>query len=186
MEKNKVKDDRYISAQKRKNSRDLTQRINDAAVACIKRTFTNIHVGAKEISSGLGLGERADAILFSLDASFLIETKISRADFIKDKEKDFRKKPERGMGDYRYFACPSGLIKPEELPDKWGLIYVDEKLRGEIIVGYNGSRDSSLDYSDKRQPIRLFNFEANLFAEKDLLISLCKRYKTRTGVYNLI
>jgi hypothetical protein len=25
---------------------------------------------------------------------------------------------------YRYYMCPSGLIMPDELPPKWGLLYV--------------------------------------------------------------
>lgn len=181
----KVKDNRHITAQKRKDSRDLTQKVTDAAVRNIKRHFTNIHVGAKEIGTGHGVGERVDAILFSLQASFLIETKISRADFLKDKEKEFRKNPEQGMGDYRYFACPTGLIKPEELPDKWGLIYVDEKFKDKMIVGYQGF-DYNLDWKDLNQPSKTFRFDANLYREKDLLISLCKRYKTKTGVERLV
>lgn len=31
------------------------------------------------------------------------------------------------MGNYRYYLCPEYLIKESELPDGWGLIYVDNK-----------------------------------------------------------
>ena len=27
------------------------------------------------------------------------------------------------MGNCRFYLCPEGLIKEEELPDKWGLLY---------------------------------------------------------------
>jgi hypothetical protein len=54
--------------------------------------------------------------------SILIECKVSRADFLADAGKHFRRHAEMGMGDERYIAAPPGMIRPEELPDKWGLL----------------------------------------------------------------
>jgi len=54
----------------------------------------------------------------------LIEVKVSRSDFLADRKKPFRIHPEKGMGTYRFYMCPAGLIKPEDLPHNWGLIYV--------------------------------------------------------------
>ncbi|SDP33513.1 hypothetical protein SAMN04487914_108104 [Arthrobacter sp. ok909] len=69
--------------------------------------------------------ELPDAIGFRTGGkSLLIECKVSRGDFLSDKKKSFRFRPERGMGDLRYYCCPSGLIKPTEVPYGWGLIYV--------------------------------------------------------------
>lgn len=56
--------------------------------------------------------------------SELIEVKVSRGDFLSDKKKSFRDRPHEGMGDLRYYFCPKGLIKPEEVPEGWGLIYL--------------------------------------------------------------
>jgi hypothetical protein len=56
--------------------------------------------------------------------STLIECKISRGDFLKDKKKNFRMFPEKGMGDLRYYCCPKDLIRKEEVPEGWGLLYV--------------------------------------------------------------
>jgi hypothetical protein len=56
--------------------------------------------------------------------SVLIECKMSRGDFLADKNKRFRISPEKGMGDCRYYCCPKGLIGKEEVPDGWGLIYI--------------------------------------------------------------
>jgi len=56
--------------------------------------------------------------------SMLIEVKVSRGDFFADRKKSFRMRPEKGMGDFRYYCCPKGLIRKEELPDGWGLLYV--------------------------------------------------------------
>jgi hypothetical protein len=68
--------------------------------------------------------ESPDAIGFSSDFSVLIECKASRSDFHADKQKIFRRVPSQGMGQLRYFMAPAGLISPEELPDKWGLLEV--------------------------------------------------------------
>lgn len=71
------------------------------------------------------LNEIPDVIGFKvLGQSYLIECKATRSDFLADKKKRFRKKPETGMGMYRYYACPKGLIEKKEVPSNWGLIYV--------------------------------------------------------------
>lgn len=69
-------------------------------------------------------GELADVIGFKSDKSTLIECKISRGDFLKDRNKPFRINQEQGMGDWRYYCCPKDLIRREELPKGWGLLYV--------------------------------------------------------------
>lgn len=67
--------------------------------------------------------------------TFLLEAKTSRSDFLADRSKPHRLNPELGMGKYRYYICPTGLIKTEELPEKWGLIYVSEKGICKVIAG---------------------------------------------------
>lgn len=67
--------------------------------------------------------------------TFLLEAKTSRADFLADRFKPHRLNPELGMGKYRYYICPTGLIRTEELPEKWGLIYVSEKGICKVIAG---------------------------------------------------
>lgn len=73
--------------------------------------------------------EIPDVIGFGGWHSILIECKVSRSDFLSDKKKPHRAK---GMGDWRFYCCPKGLIKVSELPEKWGLIYVDEKRKARI------------------------------------------------------
>lgn len=65
----------------------------------------------------------------------LIEAKTSRSDFLVDRKKSHRINPETGVGKWRYYICPTGLIKPTELPEKWGLIYVNGRGHCEIVVG---------------------------------------------------
>lgn len=71
--------------------------------------------------------EQPDAIGWVVNTSILVECKATRSDFLKDKKKLFRKNPEQGMGDWRFFMCPPGLIKVEDLPSGWGLLYVYPK-----------------------------------------------------------
>jgi hypothetical protein len=52
----------------------------------------------------------------------LLECKASRADFLSDAKKIFRVYPEEGLGDYRYYLTPQGLISVDELPEGWGLL----------------------------------------------------------------
>ena len=68
--------------------------------------------------------ETPDAIGFynSGGLSVLVECKVSRGDFRADAKKLFRHHPYMGMGDYRYFMTPPGLVKVEELPQHWGLL----------------------------------------------------------------
>lgn len=56
--------------------------------------------------------------------SWVIECKASRPDFLVDRKKTFRVDPQKGLGTYRVFATPPGLIRPSELPPRWGLIEV--------------------------------------------------------------
>ena len=39
-----------------------------------------------------------------------------------------------GMGTYRFYMCPPGIIKVEDLPDKWGLLYVHAKKIQRVVA----------------------------------------------------
>jgi hypothetical protein len=54
--------------------------------------------------------------------SVLLECKISRADFLADQEKSFRRNAAEGMGCERFYLAPQGLIDKAELPRGWGLL----------------------------------------------------------------
>lgn len=70
-------------------------------------------------------GEMPDAIGWKKAChSVLIESKVSRADFLADRDKPFRKNPELGVGCERYYLAPRGLIRSDELPTGWGLLEV--------------------------------------------------------------
>jgi hypothetical protein len=75
-------------------------------------------------------GEMPDAIGWKrTNHSVLVECKITRADFLADRGKPFRQKPEQGVGSERFYLTAPALVKSEELPAGWGLL---EFRRGRI------------------------------------------------------
>lgn len=96
----------------------------------------------KQWSAPIAFGEMVaagneipDVIGFSSGGgSSLIECKTSKSDFKRDKKKMFRSVPQMGMGKYRFYMCPTGLIDKSELPEGWGLIYVNGKGVAKLIA----------------------------------------------------
>jgi len=97
----------------------------------VDRAFLYLHT----IGCSVRFRERVSSVSENPDAmgfggsnfSVLIECKSSRADFIKDMKKWFRRRPEDGMGYKRYFMVPVGMLKTSEIPKGWGLLEVYEK-----------------------------------------------------------
>jgi hypothetical protein len=79
--------------------------------------------------------EIPDAIGFRDGETYLVECKTSRSDFLADQKKRFRVAPELGMGTFRYYLCMPGVINPEDLPAKWGLLHVKAGCKVRQIVG---------------------------------------------------
>lgn len=118
-----------------KNHKDLCK------LACVwlQRGKAQYSHGCEFAVSEVGNGhEIADAIGFkdipdhSLGYnSVLIEVKVSRSDFLADSKKKHRVYGANSLGDLRYYMVPEGLIKPDEVPYGWGLLYVNE--RGHVL-----------------------------------------------------
>lgn len=69
-------------------------------------------------------GEIPDVIGFgSRDYSVIVECKVSRADFFADRKKRFRIPGALSCGRFRFYACPDGMVKVDEVPQGWGLLY---------------------------------------------------------------
>ncbi|MCK9549306.1 hypothetical protein [Aquamicrobium sp.] len=130
-------------------------------------------ITAKEIVACTATRECADAIGFTSSHSILIECKTSRADFLADLKKPFRQSPELGMGDYRLYLCPRGLIQPNELPPKWGLLWVYEDGNIERIIAPKGNIWSNSGLKQNK------SYEA----EYGLLYSLLRRGNERLTDY---
>ena len=94
--------------------------------------------------------------------SILIECKLTRSDFVRDAAKIVRRNPRSGMGQRRYYLCPSDLIQVKDLPPKWGLLWV---VKGQVII----KREA------RGHP------ERNLAAEVRFLSSMLRRAQIRIG-----
>ncbi len=94
--------------------------------------------------------------------SVLIECKLNRSDFLSDAKKTVRKNPGAGMGQRRYYLCPTDVIQVKELPPKWGLLWIT---KGQVIV----MRDAR------------GHAERNLVAEVQFLSSMLRRAQIRIG-----
>src|SRR6202790_626754 len=107
--------------------------------------------------------ENPDVIGWALGAgSVLIECKLSRSDFLRDAAKTARRNPRAGMGQRRYYLCPSDVIQVKDLPPKWGLLWVT---KGQVIVKREARGHSA----------------RNLIAEIQFLSSMLRRAQIRIG-----
>lgn len=69
-------------------------------------------------------GQIPDVLGLNFNHSIMIECKTSRSDFFNDKKKNNYGST---TGKYRFYLCPGGLIKPEDLDDGYGLLYAHGK-----------------------------------------------------------
>jgi hypothetical protein len=82
-------------------------------------------------------GETPDAIGWKgKNHSIVVECKISRADFLMDKQKPWRVDSECAVGCERFYLAPAGMISKEELPTGWGLL----EIRGRDIRIFQKSK----------------------------------------------
>lgn len=110
------------------------------------RWLTNVKrcpVVITEMTSGSQ--ETPDAIgWMSCGMSHLVECKVSRADFLADRDKWFRQEhngcEHLPMGSFRWYLTPAGLIKPLEIKGPWGLLETNGKtIRLVVDASYTGT-----------------------------------------------
>lgn len=120
-----------------------------------------------------GCREQADVIGFRSSCSALIEVKVSRGDFLAD-----AKKTERvsgiGLGVYRFYLCPVGLIEINDIPNRWGLLY---EVKGRVVEIL---RPRGNIWPSYRDDIYIdgwteFQHQPNLRAERNVLYSIARR-----------
>lgn len=86
--------------------------------------LTEIATSVSEQPDVFGLGYQSSAL------TVILEAKVSHADFLADKTKSFRRCPENGLGDLRFYLTTPGTISRDELPFGWGLLEARESARG--------------------------------------------------------
>lgn len=131
-------------------------------------------VAFKEFRTGACNGEFPDVIGFCSGPSTVVECKVSRSDFFADRNKLFRKHPELGMGRKRYYCCPEGLIKVDELPEGWGLLYVG--FSGKIRRVHQPLTETVEQYGTWKKH---YEFTCNIQAEHGLMYSALRRLHIR-------
>lgn len=111
------------------------------------------------------VGESPDAFGFGGNTTQLIEVKVTRSDFLSDKNKFWRKDPLRGIGRYRSYLCPEGIILERDLPKYWGLLYLNDK--GKIV-------------EIKKPELQ----ESNSQQELNLIISIMRRENIKPQIFS--
>ena len=106
--------------------------------------------------------------LGNFNDSVIIEVKTSHADFLADQKKWCRSEEASARkcqaGRMRWYLCPAGVIKVEELPDSWGLLYWDGK---------------------KVYPVKApMPFENTAWADMNILTSILRREGFPKKIYN--
>jgi len=134
-------------------------------------------VAFKEVRAYTISGESPDVIGFGgWGRSVLVECKASLSDFYADKKKAFRKNPALGMGSYRYYCCPEGLINQNQLPEGWGLLYVNEKGKCRCVFNPYKGLPVNKGFSDSKC----------LESEHRLMYSMLRRIEVMHGINTLL
>ncbi len=123
----------------------------------------------------LGDSERADAWGYRWDwdgGSVLVEVKISRSDFLRDKHKPHRQAG--GLGDFRYYMCPEGVITLDDLPERWGLLWVNKRGHVKLMAGHICCLVGS-SWGGDRPLVDLWRHDCNKDVERSLLAYLVHR-----------
>jgi hypothetical protein len=96
------------------------------------------HIWLYEVRNKTGYGgdaERyADALVVSVFPSrgiwFAgIEKKVSRSDWLSELDQPEKSEAIQVFCDYWWVVAPKGIIKPEEVPEKWGFYEIDKKAK---------------------------------------------------------
>jgi len=142
-------------------------------VAIAERWLSNqgCKIVLREFSTQIQSGEIPDAIGFGRGTSVLVECKTTRSDFLRDKRKPFRRAPEHGLGDWRYYLCPADVIQPSDLPQGWGLLWLQ------------GNRVRAIVDPGKKPGVPRYGgiapFEGHKRNEQTLLVSALRRLALR-------
>ena len=108
-----------------------------------------------------------DVIGFKQQCSYIIESKVSRADFLADQKKPHRHRLAMfAVGNYRYFLCPTDLIQVEDLPEGWGLLWIEGKIISII---------KEVDRTMHRGVIAEYRHEIHPKLDRALLYSIARR-----------
>jgi len=129
-------------------------------------------------------GEMPDAIGWKKAChSILVESKVSRADFLADRNKPFREKPGTGVGCERYYLAPRGLIRNEELPAGWGLLEVSGRREIERVKVSAKNLRSAIGFENEMNLLLASLRRVEIRIEPESITDFLK-WKNRMAEYN--
>lgn len=158
---------------------ELTHKaLQDIAVSWLKRQQSargpGCQIALQEVGGIYG-GERADAWGYRWGwqgGSVVVEVKVSRSDFLVDAKKPHRTGEVLGMGTWRYYMCPEGIITLDDLPHGWGLLWVNSRGHVRLLAGHVCCLVSS--YRDHHL-IWHWAHDVNSQIERDMMAHLLSR-----------
>jgi len=130
---------------------------HDDLVAIAKKwLWKKCCVVVTEMSIAYGEGEIPDAIGWDyIGWSIVIECKVSRSDFLRDKKKRSRKEG-NVMGSEKYYLIPAGLVTKDEIPEGWGLLECIDRKKTPKIIRY-AHKDRNVDPKFGREILLLIS-----------------------------
>ncbi|MDZ5459251.1 hypothetical protein [Azohydromonas lata] len=128
-------------------------------------------VVASEINAG-GSREVADVIGFRSSCSVLVEAKASRRDFLADRLKPERRGTCRGLGLYRFYLAPPGVIGVADLPPGWGLLHAQD---ARVIDVFRALGNMWPGPGSELQGWAGFQHQVDEAAERGVLFSIARR-----------
>ncbi|WP_018234251.1 hypothetical protein [Thioalkalivibrio thiocyanodenitrificans] len=129
-------------------------------------------------------GEIPDAIGFRyqgghpLDGSTVVEVKVTRGDFLADRRKPHRNGDRVGLGRWRYYLCPQGVITPDDLPDGWGLLLVTSRGGIKAAAGPAAQlryHNAKAAYGEYEKALLAMQFERSVEGELFLMTEMLSR-----------
>ena len=120
----------------------------------------------------IGCREQADVVAFRSSCSAIIEAKTSRSDFLVDARKPERQVDGLGLGVYRYYLCPAGLIMPADLPLRWGLLH---EVDGKVIQVAGPTGNYWPSFGTELPGWSDFQHQSNISSERSALFSIARR-----------
>lgn len=105
--------------------------------------------------------------LGTFNESVVIEVKTSHSDFLADRKKwcrsDMAENLNLQAGRFRWYLCPEGIIRKDELPEKWGLLYWDGKKVYPVVAPKAFENTASADMDILTSILRREEFPEKVF-----------------------
>lgn len=154
------------------------KKLQEIAISWLKRPQSGrgpgCQVALQEVG-GLYGGERADAWGYRWGwggGSIVVEVKVSRSDFLVDTKKPHRNGEVLGMGTWRYYMCPEGIITLDDLPHGWGLLWVNSRGHVKLVAGHVCCL---VDHFHNHPLIWCWSHQVNEQLERDMMAHLLNR-----------